>query len=86
MEIRIDIASEGTVTVVFITGRLSGAAVTQLGEACDQIEDAFVLDLSNLRSVDAAGINFIRTLDEKETEIRGASPFIQLLLDDSSGE
>ena len=81
MEIRIDITSEGPETVVYIIGRLSGAAVAELRKACDPIEGAFLLDLSNLLLADDAGIDVIRKLCEKGAEVRGASPFIQLLLD-----
>ena len=86
MELRIDIESEGPVTVVHMTGRLSKNTVPQLKEACHQIEDAVVLELSNLRSVDAAGSNIIRALVEKGAKIQGASPFIQLLLNDANRE
>jgi len=82
MEIRIDITSEGPETVVYVTGRLSGVAVAELRKACDPIEGAFLLDLSNLLLADDAGIGVIRKLCEKGAEVRGASPFIQLLLDD----
>jgi len=86
MEIRIDITSEGSETVVCIVGRLSGVAVAQLKKACDPIEGAFVLDLSNLLFADDAGIHVIRTLGAKGAEVRGASRFVQLLLDDAPGE
>ena len=84
--IRIDIRSEGPETVVRIAGRLSVVGVAQLRKACDPIEGAFVLDLSNLLFADDAGIDVIRTLGEKGAELRGASPFVQLLLDDAPGE
>ena len=83
MEIRIDITSEGPETVVRIAGRLSGVAVAQLRKACDPIEGAFVIDLSNLLFADATGIDVIRATVEKGAEVRGASPFVQLLLDDT---
>ena len=83
MEIRIDITSEGPKTVVHITGRLSGFAVEQLRIASDPIKGAFVLDLTNLMFADAAGIDVIRTIGEKGAKVRGASPFVQLLLDDA---
>lgn len=84
MEFRIDIALEGSVTVVCIIGRLSNTSVTKLREACDQIKGTIVLDLSDLRSADTSGIDLIRTLGEEGAETRGASPFIRLLLDDAS--
>jgi anti-anti-sigma regulatory factor len=86
MEIRIDITSEGPETVVYIVGRLSGVAVAQLRKACDPIEGAFVLDLSNLLFADDAGIDFIHKVVEEGADIRGASPFVQLLLDDTPGK
>jgi len=85
MEIRIDITSEGPETVVYIVGRLSGVAVTQLRNVCDPIEGAFILDLSNLLFADDAGIDVLHTIVEEGAEIRGASPFVQLLLDDALG-
>jgi hypothetical protein len=45
-----------------------------------------VIDISNLLFADDAGIDVIRTLGEKGAEVRGASPFVQLLLDDALGE
>ena len=85
MEIRIDITSEGPETVVRIAGRLSGVAVAQLKKACDPIEGPFVIDLSNLLFADAGGIDVIRALDDRGAEVRGASPFVQLLLEDEPG-
>jgi len=83
MEIRIDITSEGPKTVVHITGRLTGIAVAQLRTTCDPIEGAFVLDLSNLLFADDAGIDTIRTIGKKGAKVCGASPFVQLLIDDA---
>jgi anti-anti-sigma regulatory factor len=83
MGIRIDITSEGPETVVFVIGRLSGVAVAELRKAGDPIEGVFLLDLSNLLFADDAGIDVIRKLCEKGAEVRGASPFIQILLDNS---
>ena len=85
MGIRIDITSEGPETVVYIIGRLSGAAAAELRKACDPIEGVFLLDLSNLLLADDAGIDVIRKLCENGAEVRGASPFIQLLLEVEPG-
>ena len=85
MEFRIDITPEGPETVVYIVGRLSGAAVAQLRKACGPIEGAFVLDLSNLLFADDAGIDVIQTIVEGGVENRGASPFVELLLNDAPG-
>jgi len=86
VEVRIDVTSEGPQTVVFIAGRLAGDPIVQLREVCDPIAGAFALDLSDLLSADDAGINAIRTLGEKGAVVRGASPFIQMLLDEGRGD
>jgi hypothetical protein len=84
--VRIDITSEGPQTVVFIAGHLTVEAIVPLREVCDPIEGAFVLDLSSVLAADAAGINAMRTLGEKRAVVRGASPFIQMLLDEGRGD
>lgn len=83
MEIRIDITAEGPETVVHVAGRLSEGAVAQFRQACDPIKGAFVLDLSGLLFADATGIDVIRMTVEKGAEVRGASPFVRLLLEDA---
>ena len=86
MAIRIDITSKGPAVVVHLAGRLSGGAGTELRKACDPIQGVFVLDLSKLLFADDAGIEVIRAVGAQGAEIRGASPFVQLLLDDTLGQ
>ncbi|MDB4285380.1 STAS domain-containing protein [bacterium] len=86
VEIRIDITSEGPEQVVRVAGRLTASAVEQLRKACAPIGGVFVLDLSSLMFADDAGIEAVRATGEKGAKIRGASPFIQLLLDDTAGK
>jgi anti-anti-sigma regulatory factor len=83
MTIRIDVNSEGPEAVVYLAGRLSGDAAEQLGDTCDSINGTFVLDLSKLLFSDDAGIDVIRAINEQGTRIRGASKFIQLLINDA---
>ena len=80
MEIRIDIESEGPGVVLHVAGRLAGSAITQLEDACEPIEGHYVLDLSNLIFADDAGTKAIRLLCQRGAEIRGASPFVKLLI------
>lgn len=80
MAIRIDINSEGPEVVVYLAGRLYDDDKKQLRDACDFINEAFVLDLSKLLFSDDAGIEVIRDISEQATEVHGASPFIQLLI------
>jgi len=80
VEVRIDVTSEGSKTVVCISNRLDGAGVAEFNKACGPVEGDLVLDLSHLRYADAEGTDLIRTLAKAGAEIRGASRFIQLLL------
>jgi len=80
MTIRIDVNSEGDEVVVCLAGRLSEDATKELIDTCDHIKGGFVLDLSSLLFADDAGIDAIRTISDQENKIRGASQFIQLLI------
>ena len=80
MTIRITVNSEGPEVVVYLAGRLSEDAIKELIDTCDHIKGGFVLDLSNLLFADDAGIDVIRAMSDQETKIRGASQFIQLLI------
>ncbi|MFK7848848.1 MAG: hypothetical protein AB8G77_26410 [Rhodothermales bacterium] len=86
MAFRIDIKSEESEVVVCLVGRLSGDAATHLRNVCEPIEGVFVLDLSHLLYADDAGIEVIRAIGEQGTEIRGTSPFIQLLVGNTVGQ
>ena len=83
MELRIDITTDETETMVHVAGRLASNAAAQLEKACDPMENSFVVDISNLLFADDEGINALRTIADKGSQIHGASPFIQLLLDNA---
>jgi len=85
MEIRIDIESEGPDVVLHVAGRLAGDAIKQLADVCEPMEGRYVLDLSKLVFADDAGAEAIRTLHERDAEIRGASTFIKLLISSEAG-
>jgi hypothetical protein len=82
MTLRVDTASEASTTVVSVAGRLKGREVREFLKSCDAIEGEFELDLTNLRSADSEGIEAIRELMRAGRKLRGASPFIRLLLGD----
>jgi anti-anti-sigma regulatory factor len=86
MSIRIDIQSEGPTHILALAGRLStGADTEQLLAVCEQIEGQFVLDLSKLRFADEAGAEIIRSLRERGASLRGASTFVELLINGDTG-
>jgi anti-anti-sigma regulatory factor len=80
MSIRIDIQSEGPDVVLDVAGRLAGSDTAQLLSVCEQMEARFVLDLSKLKFADEAGAEIIRSLCEGGASTRGASTFIELLI------
>ncbi len=86
MGIRIDHIRSGSTSVVHIAGRLSGTAVADLKNTCDPIEGPFVLDLSSLLFADEMGIRTIRAIVDKGAHVHGASPFIELLLENAQNE
>ena len=67
-------------------GHLEGSGVQELMRACQLIEGEFVLDLTGVRSADPKGIDAIRKLVSGGAKLRGASPFIRLLLEASADE
>jgi anti-anti-sigma regulatory factor len=82
--IRIDIiTSDEPEDIVRLSGRLTEGEAFQLKKACNSIGKRFVLDLSDLLFADDAGINLLQELKKNGAEHRGASPFIQMLLDRS---
>ena len=81
MTVRIEKTSEDSNSVVSVTGHLDGPGVGELLRTCRSIEGEIVLDLSGLRSADDEGIEAIRELARQGSRLRGASPFIRLLLD-----
>ena len=86
MTVRIDTTSERSKTIVSVSGRLEGSGVRELMRACQLIEGEFVLDLTGVRSADPKGIDAIRKLAYGSARLRGASPFIRLLLEVSADE
>jgi len=84
MSIRINIESEGSVAVLHVAGQLDRASAAQLSEIIEPMEGDIAMDLSELTFADDAGVEVIRSLNEKVSDIRGASTFIQLLINGNS--
>jgi anti-anti-sigma regulatory factor len=78
--LRIEIADDGPTPVVRVAGRLSGDAVDQVARASDRIGGSLVLDLSEVLSADDAGISLLRALRTGGAEVRGLSPYLEMLL------
>jgi len=81
MGIRIEMETEGPVVVLHVAGQIAGPGITQLRDACERVEGNVVLDLSAMMFADNNGVELLRTLRKEGAAIRGASPFIKLLID-----
>ena len=68
-------------TTVSVAGRLEEEVVNEFVKKCLSVEGELVLDLTGLSSADSAGIGEIQKLVQGGAVLRGASPFIRLLLD-----
>ena len=64
-----------------VAGRLVGAAVEELRRTCWAATGPVRVELTGLLDADEGGLSLLRILKESGTELAGASPFIQLLLD-----
>ena len=81
MGVRIDIETKGAVEIVHVSGRLVMPTIRQLTDVCEVMGGNFVLELSKLMFADKEAVEVIRSLRKKGVEVRGASPFIELLID-----
>jgi hypothetical protein len=72
--------SDSGVRVVRLEGWLEGEAVAELEWVVNGGSGPVRLDLSELRSADAAGLEALRALRAAGASLVGASPYIRLLL------
>ena len=78
MIVRITRTDQAGTTVLLVEGGLSSAFVDEMARECASLDGAFVLELSNLRRVDAAGASLLAELASKGVEMRGVSPYIAM--------
>jgi hypothetical protein len=78
--VRITMTVEAPQTVLRIDGRLRSEDVDELTAALRSVQGTAILDLSELQSADREGADVLRKLVSLGAEVRGASPYIQLLL------
>jgi anti-anti-sigma regulatory factor len=67
-------------TVVHVAGRLSLQSVGDLERTIEGTSGLVILDLTSLVSADDAGVATLRLLMGSRVQLRGASPYITLLL------
>jgi ABC-type transporter Mla MlaB component len=85
MDIRIDYIPCRTKRVVRISGRLTRDMVAQLEQASQPHKNHWVMDLTDMLYADEAGVSTLRSLIQRGVRVRGALPFIVLLLNNRLG-
>ncbi len=81
--IRITDTTEHERTIWRIDGRLTAEDISVLDRKCGEVGKPHVLDLAGLQAADSAGSQKLRGLADDGVEIRGATPYLKLLLDDT---
>lgn len=80
LAIRITKRVDARQTILKVDGRLQTGDLEELTRACRGEQGATALDLSELLSADREGVSLLRELVALGVEVRGASPYIELLL------
>jgi ABC-type transporter Mla MlaB component len=80
MSIRVKTTSDTYGTVLKVDGRLTVEDVDELAAVFRTAKGATALDLSELQSADPAGVKLLQETIALGAEVRGASPYIELLL------
>jgi hypothetical protein len=80
MSIRVTTSSDTRGTILKVDGRLRAEDVSELAGVFGSVQGASALDLSDLQSADRDGVEILRQFISLGAEVRGASPYIELLL------
>ena len=78
---RLSSSSSGDGALIRVEGALDAEGAAALRRECRSDGTTVRLDLSELRSADRDGIEALRSLAGEGAELTGASPYVQLLLE-----
>ena len=81
VRLKITTTAAGTVTTIKIEGELLREGVSELDTACGSVDGPISLDLSDLATTDAEGMQALKKLLATGAQLLGASPYIKLLLE-----
>ena len=82
MQCRIEIRQENERVVVRLAGRLGEAQVATLLEACSQTKEPPRLELDDLVSADAVGIDVLLRIERDGAELVGLPQYLRIKLND----
>lgn len=85
MTLRIFAEARDRRAVISLHGWLSVAEVGELERVAAEAQTPVTIDLAHLVGVDADGLQALRRQQERGARLVGASPFVELLLERTSG-
>ena len=77
MVLKIEEVSDGTNTVLRLSGRIQSEHVQELKEEMDGRTRGIVLDLEQVRLVDLDAVHFLAVCETKGIELRRCSPYVR---------
>lgn len=80
MAVRITRTMDADETILQVDGQLRFEDVDELAREYRSVQGPLVLELSNLQSADTVGVETLLELASMGAEIRGVSPYVDLLL------
>ena len=83
---RIETRRDNDQWVVRLAGRLGEAQVPDLFEVCARAHAPLILELDELVSADAVGIDALRRIEAQGARLLGLPEYLRLNLSESAGE
>ncbi len=80
MTIRMTQISDGARTIVQIDGRLQAQDTSEVTRGIRAVRGPWILNVANLLSADADGVQLLLDLRSTGVPIHGVSPYLELLL------
>jgi ABC-type transporter Mla MlaB component len=83
--VRITVSKRQKESVVAISGQLAASELDELKRVRRSVSGTVILDLEGLESADAESLAELRDWIQDGAQTQGASPYIQMLLEQTSG-
>jgi ABC-type transporter Mla MlaB component len=81
MQFRADVCDREGVRVIHLSGRLEREQSPELLRLCEQLSQGVQIELDDLVSADAAGLQVLGMLRRRGTELVGASPYVAMQME-----
>lgn len=79
MKLRLEVTRDGPTTVVEVHGELLAAGLTEFDRLC-KVDGDLVVDLCNVRHLDAAATTRLREMSLSNVRLVGAPRFIHMMI------